>query len=172
MSATCPAGHASATADYCDVCGARIGLPAGATETPPRPDTSSVRDTSATPVTAPCPRCGAARAGQDRFCEDCGFDFVAGDHEDAGPAAAWAATVGPDRDYFERAAPEGLAFPGKRKEPLIDASHVRNAVARFDQVEDVSDAERDQAFANIKLAARHYGVDVTESNWHELGKPA
>jgi len=64
------------------------------------------------------------------------------------------------------------AFPGKRKEPLTDASHVRNAVSRFDQVEDVTDAERDQAFANIRKAAEHYGVELTESSWHELGKPS
>ena len=63
------------------------------------------------------------------------------------------------------------AFPKKRKEPLTDAKHVRNALARFDQVEDVTDAERDQAFANIKKAAEHYGVEMTESSWHELGKP-
>ncbi len=62
------------------------------------------------------------------------------------------------------------AFPDKRKEPLTDATHVRNAIARFDQVQDVTDAERDQAFANIKAAAEHYGVDMTESNWRELGK--
>ena len=62
------------------------------------------------------------------------------------------------------------AFPKQRKEPLTDASHVRNAVARFDQVEDVSDADRDLAFANIKKAAEHYGVDVSESDWHDLGK--
>jgi hypothetical protein len=28
-----------------------------------------------------------------------------------------------------------FAFPKQRKEPLTDASHVRNALARFDQVE-------------------------------------
>jgi hypothetical protein len=65
-----------------------------------------------------------------------------------------------------------FAFPGKRKEPLTDARHVRNAIARFDQVDDVTDAERDQAFANIKKAAKHYDVDMTESNWRELGKPS
>ena len=63
------------------------------------------------------------------------------------------------------------AFPKKRKEPLTDAKHVRNALARFDQVQDVTDTERDQAFANIKKAAEHYGVELTEKNWHELGKP-
>ncbi len=62
------------------------------------------------------------------------------------------------------------AFPGKRKEPLTDASHVRNALARFDQVEDVSDDEREQAFANIRAAAKHYGIDVEESSWRDLGR--
>jgi hypothetical protein len=64
------------------------------------------------------------------------------------------------------------AFPSKRKEPLTDAKHVRNAIARFDQVQDVTDRERDQAFANIQAAARHYDVEMTEKNWHELGKPS
>lgn len=62
------------------------------------------------------------------------------------------------------------AFPKERKEPITDASHVRNALARFDQVKGVSDEERDVAFANIKKAAKHYGVDIQEENWHELGK--
>ena len=62
------------------------------------------------------------------------------------------------------------AFPKQKKEPLTDASHVRNALARFDQVEGVSDPERELAFANIKKAATHYGVDMTETDWKELGK--
>ena len=61
------------------------------------------------------------------------------------------------------------AFPKERKEPLTDAGHVKNALARFDQVEGVSDAERDLAFANIKEAARHYGIDVEETSWRDLG---
>ena len=63
-----------------------------------------------------------------------------------------------------------FAFPNQRKEPLTDASHVKNALARFDQVEDVSDKDRDLAFANIRKAAEHYGVNVEEENWHQLGK--
>ena len=67
--------------------------------------------------------------------------------------------------------PESVfAFPKQRKEPLTDASHVRNALARFDQVKDVTDADRDQAFANIVAAARHYGVEVAETDWRQLGK--
>jgi hypothetical protein len=61
------------------------------------------------------------------------------------------------------------AFPKQRKEPLTDARHVRNAVARFDQVVGVSAAERAVAFANIKKAADHYGVDLSEASWHDLG---
>ncbi|MGC9666491.1 DUF6582 domain-containing protein [Planosporangium sp. 12N6] len=61
------------------------------------------------------------------------------------------------------------AFPDKRKEPLTDAAHVRTALARFDQVQGVSDAERDQAFANIRAAAKHYDVDIAEDDWRQLG---
>jgi hypothetical protein len=62
-----------------------------------------------------------------------------------------------------------FAFPRQRKEPLTDAQHVRTAVARFDQVIDVSDDDRASAFANIEKAARHFGVDLSETNWHHLG---
>jgi len=62
-----------------------------------------------------------------------------------------------------------FAFPNKRKEPLTDASHVRNAIARFDQVQDVSEAERELAFANIRKAAEHFGIEMKESSWHQLG---
>jgi hypothetical protein len=46
----------------------------------------------------------------------------------------------------DRLADSKFAFPDERKEPLNDAAHVRNAIARFDQVEGVSDAERDRAW--------------------------
>jgi hypothetical protein len=62
------------------------------------------------------------------------------------------------------------AFPTKRKEPLTDAAHVRTALARFDQVQDVTDEDRDLAFANILAAAKHYHVDVAEGDWRELGR--
>lgn len=61
------------------------------------------------------------------------------------------------------------AFPGKRKEPLTDADHVRNAMARFNQTKGVTDAERDAAFENIKAAAQHYKIDMTEKSWREFG---
>jgi hypothetical protein len=67
-----------------------------------------------------------------------------------------------------------FAFTGARKEPITDAAHVRNAIARFDQVEDVTDAERDRAWKKIKAAAKKYGVEVEAAGWRELdgGKAA
>jgi hypothetical protein len=63
-----------------------------------------------------------------------------------------------------------FAYPKQRKEPMTDASHVRNAIARFDQTTDVSDEDRKLAFANMKKAAQHYGVHMSESDWAELGR--
>ena len=64
-----------------------------------------------------------------------------------------------------------FAFPKERKLPLNDAKHVRNAVARFDQVKEVSDSERDAAWKRIETAARKFDVELHESGWRELGKP-
>jgi FHA domain len=63
--ATCPVGHESASADYCDTCGIRIGTsaPAAAAQPPGQ-------------APPPCPNCGTGRSGQ--FCEACGFDFNSG----------------------------------------------------------------------------------------------
>ncbi len=74
-----------------------------------------------------------------------------------------------ERDNLPESA---YAFPKQRKEPLTDADHVRNALARFDQVIGVLDTDRDIAFANIKKAGRHFGITIKETNWHQLGKKA
>ncbi len=65
---------------------------------------------------------------------------------------------------------ETFAFPTERKEPLNDARHVRNAVARFDQVEGVTDAERDAAWRRIRTAARKFGVEISARGWRQLMK--
>ena len=62
-----------------------------------------------------------------------------------------------------------FAFPKERKEPLTDAAHVRNAIARFNQVEGVSDDERDAAWRRIKTAAKKHGLEVDEKSWREIG---
>jgi hypothetical protein len=60
------------------------------------------------------------------------------------------------------------AFPKEEKEPIHDAAHVRNAIARFNQVEGVTDAERDEAWKRIKAAAQKFGVNLRENDWREL----
>jgi hypothetical protein len=62
-----------------------------------------------------------------------------------------------------------FAFPHARKEPMTDAAHVRDAMARFNQVGDVSDAERDLAFCNIQKAASHFDIQMKETDWHQFG---
>jgi hypothetical protein len=70
----------------------------------------------------------------------------------------------------DRLADKEFAFPRERKEPLSDARHVRNAIARFNQVEGVSDKERDEAWQRILTAARRYDVEVSEESWRDLAK--
>ncbi len=52
------------------------------------------------------------------------------------------------------------AFPKQRKEPLENASHVRNAAARFNQVQGVTEAERRAAWKRIETAAKKYKVEL------------
>ena len=69
------------------------------------------------------------------------------------------------RDHI---ADENFAFPKERKEPIHDAAHVRNAIARFKQVQGVTEAERDEAWKRIKSAANKYKVELNEQDWREL----
>jgi cell division protein FtsX len=62
-----------------------------------------------------------------------------------------------------------FAFPQTRKEPMTDAAHVRDAMARFDQVGEVTDSERDLAFANLQKAAGHFNIQMKETNWRQFG---
>ena len=57
---------------------------------------------------------------------------------------------------------ENFAFPKERKMPIHDAAHVRNAIARFNQVKDVTAGERDEAWKRIKAAAKKHNVEMSE----------
>ena len=72
-----------------------------------------------------------------------------------------------ERDDLKK---ESFAFPKERKEPLENASHVRNAIARFNQVKDVTNDEKDAAWTRIEAAAKKHGVEITEKSWREIGK--
>lgn len=77
---TCPNGHTSADADYCDECGAAIGGAAASSGAA----TAVATEEPAAPATQTCPQCGATRTG--RFCEVDGYDFVAADLRGDQPA--------------------------------------------------------------------------------------
>ncbi|MEV6842324.1 FHA domain-containing protein [Actinoplanes sp. NPDC051411] len=135
---TCPKGHESSEADFCDECGAKIGG-TGVTPVPSAPTSGPSSGPVAAPVAAPaggqpCPNCGTPRAGSSRFCEDCGFDHTTGKVPTltvpvpaspgtggGTPAGSWTATIRADRKYFEDNAIEGVEFPadpGERRVTL------------------------------------------------------
>lgn len=119
---SCPAGHDSISADFCDICGLAMG---GAAPAPPAVSTVVTKPVDPDEV---CPECGEPRTG--RFCEGCSYDFVAGATRTptatrstpvvvTGPAVqgSWAAVVSADRVHFDAVqAQEGpdaadIAFP-------------------------------------------------------------
>ena len=73
-----------------------------------------------------------------------------------------------DSAQRERISATHYAFPKQEKEPLNDAAHVRNAIARFNQVKGVTDSDRDEAWKRIVGAAKEFGVEMKENSWHEL----
>jgi hypothetical protein len=73
-----------------------------------------------------------------------------------------------DQKHRDHLSSKEFAFPDEEKEPIHDAAHVRNAIARFNQVKDVSEDEKDRAWKRIVTAARKFDVDVKEKDWREL----
>jgi FHA domain len=130
MSTTCPKGHLSETADYCDQCGAPLenrsavpsaeaSPPASASAISPVAEVEVSPDTSPSVPAEPCPDCKTPRVGSDKFCEGCGYDFAAGKsvasrapaHATSGTTGSWQAIVEADRGYFKRVAAEEIDFP-------------------------------------------------------------
>jgi hypothetical protein len=108
---TCPAGHQSQTADYCDVCGTAID-PAAAPA--PAPPADPAPPPGAAPASGPvtgdrCPDCGTARGPDDAFCEVCGLDFATGARPapPPPPAPAPAADPRPPNPGVAPGAPSG-----------------------------------------------------------------
>jgi uncharacterized membrane protein len=54
--------------------------------------------------------------------------------------------------------------------PIHDESHVRNAIARFNQTDFESKTAKDRARRKILAAARRHGIDVDEDS--NVKKPA
>jgi FHA domain len=77
MPTTCPAGHETASTDFCDVCGMRVAsaapVPAPVPVPLPVPATAAASPDGRGPY---CSQCGAEGRGQ--FCEVCGHSLAAG----------------------------------------------------------------------------------------------
>jgi hypothetical protein len=128
----CTADHATATGEYCDVCGLRLR---GAPAAPPPPAHEEH-----------CARCGAVREG--RFCEVCGYDSALGPPPEpaAAPARAdpdapvagtgWTAVVRVDRAWFaevcRRSGPDAgaLRFPAFSTERRFALDGQQMAIGR------------------------------------------
>ena len=95
---------------------------------------------------------------------------MAATRQKAGARRSSRRTSGLSSRQRSRLPTEKFAFSKKRKEPITDAGHVRNAIARFDQVEGVSDAERDAAWKRIRAAARKFGIEIDARGWRSLMK--
>ena len=97
--AVCPNGHDSASDDFCDICGMRIG--------------GSPSPAAAGPASAaePCPRCGTARSGQ--FCESCGYNFAGPRFTPSAPPAA----APPAPRGYSQPTPSSTPSPGPTPSP-------------------------------------------------------
>ncbi|HEY5182599.1 MAG TPA: FHA domain-containing protein [Dermatophilaceae bacterium] len=118
---TCPNGHVSESADYCDTCGAPIvasstppsGSPSGPVSAPVTPGTGASPATTA--ATKPCPSCAITNTAEALFCEACGYDFTTGSMpRSATPAPGHMTSTNP---LDLGATPEGATVP----DPLAPA---------------------------------------------------
>jgi hypothetical protein len=156
----CPNGHTSDAEDYCDTCGAPIAVPGSPPAEVPAPAAVPDReeedhDTSPAAVQAPCPRCGAPRSGDDRYCEGCGHDFLA----PPSTGSLWEAIATADRAQFERLAIEGITFPDDAPERRFVLDSDQLVIGR-------SRADRNEARPEIDLAGP--GEDPGISRLHAV----
>ncbi|HUA72145.1 MAG TPA: FHA domain-containing protein [Solirubrobacteraceae bacterium] len=138
MSVVCPRGHQSEATDYCDQCGALIAS-GGTTQVLPALEEA---DTSPAARREPCPACGAARSGDDRYCESCGYDFLSPPQS----PSPWEAIVTADRAQFERLAVAGVSFPADYPERRFVLADGENRIGR-------SRGHPDEPAPEIDLAA-------------------
>ena len=73
---TCPNGHVSESADYCDTCGAP--MLASSTVASSAPDSGRPSGRVSAAATQPCPSCAMTNTAEALFCEACGYDFTTG----------------------------------------------------------------------------------------------
>lgn len=157
---TCVQGHASATDDYCDVCGSPIGTPAAVAE-----------------VKA-CPACEAPVSG--RFCEACGHDsalpapVASPQSTEAAAPVVWTAVVAADRKFYERVlargGPDTVEFPPYFAERRIVLARDSTLIGRHNREQGVEPeidlgihpVDRGVSTQHAVLRKRDSGLTVTD----------
>jgi hypothetical protein len=158
VTVTCPAGHESQTTDYCDRCGAPIGsrdsdpsYDTGEVDSE-RVDTDRIAERPAPAATERCPRCQTPRAGDDRFCEVDGYDFLVGGQEPT--TVRWEAAITADRAYYDSLDNDGVPFPTDfvARTVVLDADEIligRRSVSRGIEPEiDVAGTPEDEGVSH------------------------
>ena len=74
-----------------------------------------------------------------------------------------------DRDKLRKTQFAYVDSKGEGHLPIPDESHVRNAMARFNQTEFESATAKEKARKKIVAAAKRYGIDIDESD--NVAKP-
>lgn len=74
-----------------------------------------------------------------------------------------------DRDSLRSTQFAYVDRQGEEHLPINDESHVRNAIARFNQTEFESKAAKERARKKILSAAERYGIDVADDS--NVAKP-
>ena len=69
-----------------------------------------------------------------------------------------------DRDKLRRSQFAYVDSDGQEHLPINDASHVRNAIARFNQTGFQSEAAKERARRKILAAAKKFDVEVAEDS--------
>jgi uncharacterized protein DUF6582 len=75
-----------------------------------------------------------------------------------------------DRDKLDKSQFAYVDREGEGHLPIHDESHVRNAIARFNQTEFESTSAKEGARKKILAAARRHGIEVAEDD--NVAKPA
>jgi len=141
MTAICPNGHPSSTADYCDQCGAPILRVSVGEQTEVLPVIDDADTSAATPAEL-CPECQTPRHADDRYCELDGYDFVGGRARGGGARGAdsaapgfatgtpvWEAVVRADQAQFERFGAD-VTFPDSWPEQIYVLAADRIRIGR------------------------------------------
>ncbi len=172
---TCPNGHDSEAADYCDTCGAAIGTAGtAATETAAGAAATSGEASSV----GTCPNCGTPRVGDEAFCEVCGLDFSTGELPKApsaptpatqSGASGWSIEITPDREWYDENEAESgrvVEFPDPPTSRSVELRGSSVTVGRKDEANGwYPDIDLSTGDDDVAVSRRHAEFRPVDDRW-------